>query len=94
MHGIYNIDGNALPGVIDETKTVGEVLGGRLGFRRNSMKLSLILLPCALFILSGCATSQDAASAAAMHSPSEATCVAMPSSLACLEWRTMNAGGP
>jgi hypothetical protein len=65
------------------------------------MKLSLILLPCALFILNGCAFPQGAgtsgsdaqAASAAMHSPSEATCVAMPSSLACLEWRAMNAGG-
>ena len=55
------------------------------------MKLSLIWLACALFILSGCAMPQDAASAAAMHSPTESTCAAMPSSLACLEWRAMNA---
>ena len=60
-------------------------------------KLSLILITCVLFILSGCATPHGSGtgdpSGAAMHSPSQATCDAMPSSLACLEWRTMNAGG-
>jgi hypothetical protein len=64
-------------------------------------KLSLILIPCVLVILSGCATPQGSgmggsgtgASGAAMHSPSQATCDAMPSSLACMEWRAMNAGG-